>query len=71
MPNIQINTTSDVANHLLTVDESQSYLKCSRTFLWQIRKQGLIKTVKAGPKKVLLTKSSIDHYLKLNELGHG
>ena len=49
---------------LLTVNEAAAYLKCSREFLWKLRKKGSIETVYAG-NKVLLPKSSIDNFLQL------
>lgn len=59
-------STSDLSTELLTIKQAQSYLKCSHVFLWKRRKEGKIKSVNAG-KKVLLSKVSIDAYLKLNK----
>ncbi len=66
----EINNPTQLSEQLLTVRQAMGYIKCSNVFLWKRRKEGVIKTVNAG-KKVLLTKSSIDHYLKLNEIDHG
>lgn len=56
----------ELTTELLTVSEAAAYLKCSREFIWKLRKKGDIETVHAG-NKVLLPKSSIDNFLKLKE----
>lgn len=57
--------TSNINNELLTINQAKEYMKCSHAFIWQKRKEGLITAVNAG-KKVLVLKSSIDAYLKIN-----
>jgi excisionase family DNA binding protein len=51
---------------LRTVTETEKILRCSRTFLWQLRKSGDIQAIKAG-KKVLIPQSSIDAFLNQNK----
>lgn len=55
----------DLEKELLTIDQAMGYLKCSQVFLWKRRKEGKIKSVKAG-KKVLIVKASVDEFLNLN-----
>jgi hypothetical protein len=61
-----MTTTTNLETELLTINQAKSYMKCSHVFLWKRRKEGLIKTINAG-KKVLIPKSSIDAYLKINQ----
>ena len=60
------NISASLKDQILTVKQSQEYMKCSRTLIWKIRKEGLIKTANVG-KKVLLIKSSLDQYMKINQ----
>lgn len=57
---------------LLTLKEAADYLRVSKVFIWKIRKEGSIQSIKAG-KKVLIRKSAIDAYLNANtmEVAHG
>ena len=57
---------NQLSTELLTIKQAQDYMKCSHVFLWKKRKEGLIKTIHAG-KKVLLPKSSLDSYLKIEK----
>jgi excisionase family DNA binding protein len=56
---------SEQQHHLLTIRETTKYMRCSNTKLWDLRKQGTIKTCHVGA-KVLIPKASIDAYLGLN-----
>ncbi len=55
----------NIYNDLLTLNQCMAYMKCSNVFIWKLRKEGLLTSLHAG-KKILITKSSIDNYLKLN-----
>ena len=57
----------NINNELLTVNQAVAYMKCTRVFIWTLRKRGLIHNVNAG-KRVLILKSSIDTFLKLKNL---
>jgi excisionase family DNA binding protein len=61
-----VTITSDLNTDLLTINQAKRYLKCSRVFLWKLRKDNKIHSVNAG-KKVLIQKASIDAYLHLNQ----
>jgi hypothetical protein len=61
-----MQSTTHLNTELLTINQAKAYLKCSHVFLWKRRKEGLIKSVLLGNKKVLICKASIDAFLKLN-----
>jgi excisionase family DNA binding protein len=65
-------TVTHQEDPLLTLTEAADYLRVSKVFLWQKRKEGLIQFIKAG-KKVLIRKSAIESYLAANtkEVIHG
>jgi excisionase family DNA binding protein len=50
---------------LLTLKEASAYMRVSEVFIYIRRKEGAIKSIKAG-KKVLIRKSDIDAYLNAN-----
>jgi excisionase family DNA binding protein len=54
---------SILSERLLTVRQAAGYIKCSRTFLWQLRKKGKISSLSAG-KKILICKDELDIFLK-------
>ncbi len=58
----------NINNDLLTLNQCMAYMKFSNVFIWKLRKEGLLTSLHAG-KKILITKSSIDKYLKLNTNG--
>lgn len=60
-------STADFNNEFLTINQAKAYLKCSHVFLWKRRKEGLIKSVQVGNKKILISKASIDAFLKFNQ----
>lgn len=57
---------NELSKELLTCNQAAEYLKCSLVFLWQKRKDGTLKYVKAGS-KILIKKSSIDEFLGLDK----
>lgn len=62
------NTANIHPEQLLTVNEVAAYMRCSRVFIWKIRKDGKLNCLKAG-KKVLFQKSAIDSYLNIQPQG--
>lgn len=55
---------TEINEQYLTIKQAQAYLKCSDVFIYLKRKEGVFETVKPGVRKVLITKESIDRYLK-------
>lgn len=53
---------------LLTLAEVGKKLRCSRTFIFDLRKAGKLQAIKAG-KKVLFSATSIQDYLNANMEG--
>jgi len=54
---------------MLTITEARKVLRCSRGFLYSLRRAGKLQAVKAG-RKVLVSKSAIYEYLAANQEGH-
>ncbi|MEJ7740188.1 MAG: helix-turn-helix domain-containing protein [Chitinophagaceae bacterium] len=53
-------------DELLTDQQAAEYIKCSSVFLWQQRKAGHLKAVRAG-KKLLYPKSSLNAFIGLKK----
>lgn len=47
----------------LTSAEAAAMLKCTRVHIWKLRKQGLLRTFKVGPTKILLSRHDINQLL--------
>ena len=60
----QILTQTD---NLLTIKEAATYMRCSKVFIWKIRKAGKLRFLRAG-RKVLFNKADIDHYLNKGQV---
>ena len=70
MPHVN-KQVAELSLQLLTIKQTQEYMKCSHVFIWNRRNEGLIETVRAG-RKILIPKASIDKFLQLNkELSNG
>ncbi len=63
---IHRNPPSPTSDELLTDEQAAEYLKCSSVFLWQQRKAGNLKFVKAG-KKLLYPRSSLNSFIGLEK----
>ena len=62
------NKHDSLNDQLLTVRQAAEYLKCSTVFIYLRRKEGKIKALTVGTKKVLIPKESLDCFIKLNEI---
>jgi excisionase family DNA binding protein len=69
MQNTSVIDQAILSERLLTVKQASEYIKWSRAFLWQLRKQGKLSSVNAG-KKILISKAELDTFLQ-KEVAHG
>lgn len=49
-------------DQLITTNEAAQYMRCTRAFLWKMRKEGKLQSLSAG-KKVLFERSAIESFL--------